>query len=146
MPKRSCLRCGVVIPQGPGEPYCPRHRSERRAQRQALGLTGERVMTQRDKLLREEVLRRARRTGQGCFYCGADPETADHVIPLSRGGARYDPANIVAACSDCNATKGAMSPEEFLASEWLARRRKIGGGRWPTSRPSRTRRASTAFG
>ena len=45
-----------------------------------------------------------------CSYCGFEmhtPEeiTADHVIPLSKGGAS-NRSNIVPCCRDCNVKKG----------------------------------------
>jgi hypothetical protein len=45
-----------------------------------------------------------------CAYCGAAPPNAqlrvDHVVPVSKGGgSTYD--NLVTACHDCNAGKGA---------------------------------------
>jgi 5-methylcytosine-specific restriction endonuclease McrA len=53
------------------------------------------------------------RDNHSCAYCGAyDVElTLDHVVPESRGGKKsWD--NIVAACRECNKTKGARTPEE----------------------------------
>ncbi len=64
------------------------------------------------------ILRRARKT---CTYCGIDgPLTADHVVPLCRGG-RHAPANLVAACASCNSKKQGR----FLA-EWKLELRKRG--------------------
>lgn len=51
-----------------------------------------------------------------CFYCGktnlkAETEnkdelaTVDHVVPLGKGGDRYDPDNLVVACFRCNNNK-----------------------------------------
>ena len=51
-----------------------------------------------------------------CFYCGktnlkveTDNEkelaTVDHVVPLSKGGDKYDPENLVVACFSCNNNK-----------------------------------------
>lgn len=39
-----------------------------------------------------------------CAYCGADFETIDHVVPLSRGGPN-DRTNVVPACLSCNCSK-----------------------------------------
>ena len=58
-----------------------------------------------------------RRDGYVCTYCG-DTETkftADHVIPLSRGGTN-DLTNLVACCIPCNNSKS----HRFL-SEWRGR-------------------------
>lgn len=38
------------------------------------------------------------RDGHRCAYCGQRATTIDHVVPLSRGGARTDWLNTVAAC------------------------------------------------
>lgn len=51
-----------------------------------------------------------------CHYCGKPHlliedydvnkvATLDHVMPLAKGGARYDVDNLVVACSPCNAKK-----------------------------------------
>lgn len=57
------------------------------------------------KRLRYEVMRR---DNHACRYCGAKaPEaklTIDHVIPQALGGPD-EPANLVAACEDCNSGK-----------------------------------------
>jgi 5-methylcytosine-specific restriction endonuclease McrA len=42
-----------------------------------------------------------------CRWCGARATTVDHVRPLVAGGARLDPANLVAACVGCNSRRGA---------------------------------------
>jgi 5-methylcytosine-specific restriction endonuclease McrA len=34
----------------------------------------------------------------------------DHVIPLSRGGAKYDMSNARAACAHCNISRGSSTP------------------------------------
>ena len=43
-----------------------------------------------------------------CHWCRAPANTVDHVVPLAEGGARYDPANLVAACRPCNTRRGAQ--------------------------------------
>lgn len=55
------------------------------------------------------------KVGGACFYCGSvtfDPE-ADHVIPVSRGGAS-NPWNFVVACKTCNRKKGDQTGREFV--------------------------------
>src|SRR5262249_30098473 len=37
-----------------------------------------------------------------CRYCGGRANTVDHVVPISAGGPRLDPRNLVAACLPCN--------------------------------------------
>lgn len=67
--------------------------------------------------LRFEVLRRDNHT---CRYCGAkapDVELqVDHVIPEALGGAD-DPANLVAACKDCNAGKASVPVDAALIAD-----------------------------
>lgn len=63
------------------------------------------------KRLRYEVLRRDNHT---CQYCGETAPrvklTVDHVKPTALGGTD-EPANLVAACDECNAGKAASSPD-----------------------------------
>ena len=57
-----------------------------------------------------------------CQYCGIQKQlTLDHVIPKSWGG-QHSWDNVVTACSPCNTSKGARSPE--LAKMKLARKPK----------------------
>lgn len=71
------------------------------------------------KRTRFEVLRR---DGFACQYCGTkatesgDGLTIDHVVPVSLGGAD-DPANLVAACRECNAGKSSIQPDSPLVQE-----------------------------
>lgn len=72
---------------------------------------------------------RNRSTAAACFYCGAAftpsgarQRTIDHRVPRSLGGSQRL-ANLVFACRSCNQRKGDLPEAEFVASEWLARRR-----------------------
>ena len=51
-----------------------------------------------------------------CQWCGKftkkSARTADHVVPIARGGGDTV-ANIVMACRSCNCKKGAKSPAEY---------------------------------
>ena len=52
------------------------------------------------------------RDGYTCAYCrrGPLPPAAlhvDHATPLARGGPAWDEGNMVAACAQCNLSKGA---------------------------------------
>lgn len=58
-----------------------------------------------------------------CEYCGKGPliievgnwhplvATIDHVIPVSKGGGRYDTENMKVACYHCNQKKADKMPE-----------------------------------
>jgi predicted GTPase len=52
-----------------------------------------------------------------CYYCknrvGKYSMTADHLIPLSRGGTNRI-ENLVISCKRCNNEKGSMTLEEYL--------------------------------
>ncbi|MBF0554411.1 MAG: HNH endonuclease [Nitrospirae bacterium] len=62
-----------------------------------------------------------------CKYCGKTDlkkesqddlnilATIDHVVPLSKGGSRYDERNLLIACFPCNRKKKDMDLEEFLS-------------------------------
>ena len=63
--------------------------------------------------------------GNVCVYCARpDPDTADHVIPLSKGGSNY-PCNLVPACKSCNSSKRDRAIEDFCPDRaahivWMA--------------------------
>jgi hypothetical protein len=67
------------------------------------------------KRVRFEVLRRDNYT---CRYCRSTENelTIDHVVPTVLGGSD-DPANLVAACKDCNAGKASSSPDAPLVAQ-----------------------------
>lgn len=39
--------------------------------------------------------------------------TVDHIVPIARGGQRFDVNNLCVACESCNRRKGCKSVEEF---------------------------------
>lgn len=51
-----------------------------------------------------------------CAYCGCTPEklTADHIVPVKRGGTNYI-LNIFPACHSCNSAKRDRGLGDFLA-------------------------------
>jgi 5-methylcytosine-specific restriction endonuclease McrA len=54
-----------------------------------------------------------------CFYCGDTSNIeADHIIAISRGG-QHSVGNLVAACRNCNSSKGAKT-----ITEWKKWKRK----------------------
>lgn len=78
-----------------------------------------------------------------CVYCRAiviseSSFQVDHAMPLSRGGT-WALSNLIICCPSCNAAKGCMSAEEFMAflnliftmhpfaAKDILRRLKIGG-------------------
>lgn len=54
------------------------------------------------------------RDGKLCAYCGSTkgPFDIDHIFPRSRGGGN-EAANLTVACSTCNRSKGARTPDEW---------------------------------
>jgi hypothetical protein len=72
------------------------------------------------KRLRFEILRRDNHT---CKYCGGTAPavvlTVDHVVPVALGGTD-EPANLVAACKDCNAGKSSVPADAPLIADVAA--------------------------
>jgi 5-methylcytosine-specific restriction endonuclease McrA len=54
--------------------------------------------------------------------CTGRAEHVHHVVPLARGGAKYDPGNCTSACAHCNLTLGdrppAPQPQPRKVSSW----------------------------
>lgn len=42
--------------------------------------------------------------------CTGAATQVHHIVPLSRGGAKYDPGNCAAACRNCNLAIGDRAP------------------------------------
>lgn len=62
--------------------------------------------THRWRTLKAKVLRRDHyRCQLRLDCCQGVATTADHIRPVSKGGDPWDPANLQAACTDCNARK-----------------------------------------
>jgi hypothetical protein len=72
------------------------------------------------KRLRFEILRR---DNHACRYCGGSaPDvvlTVDHVIPVALGG-NDEPANLVAACKDCNGGKSSVPADASIVDDVAA--------------------------
>lgn len=64
-----------------------------------------------------------------CYYCGKELiieedyskhnttenlATLDHIVPISKGGSKYDPNNINVSCKACNLKKSNLYHEEYL--------------------------------
>ena len=68
------------------------------------------------KAVRLQVLSRDNNT---CFYCNAEADTVDHIVPVSKSqdnSEAYNPNNLVAACRRCNSSRGNRSQAVFLAT------------------------------
>ena len=69
----------------------------------------------------------SKETCRCCIYCGAPLSvtgvTYDHIIPRSRGGSR-GLENITISCETCNAAKGSMSVEDFVATFTESKRKR----------------------
>ena len=67
-----------------------------------------------------------------CAYCDRELRfvemTADHVIPLSRGG-RDEIGNVVTACAPCNREKGNMTGDEFAVYRDIVSRDDVDAAR-----------------
>lgn len=54
--------------------------------------------------------------------CTGKAEHVHHIVPLARGGAKYDPSNATSACAHCNLKVGnrgpAPQPEPRPVSSW----------------------------
>jgi 5-methylcytosine-specific restriction endonuclease McrA len=67
------------------------------------------------KLVRLQVLARDNHT---CFYCNAEADTVDHIVPVSKSDDKseaYNSNNLVACCKRCNSSRGNKSQALFLA-------------------------------
>jgi 5-methylcytosine-specific restriction endonuclease McrA len=81
------------------------HGNKRRAQKAGSG----------GKVTKDDIRTQFKRQKGKCYYCGnpaGEHYHADHVVPLSRGGANI-PENIVIACQTCNSRKNAKLPHEW---------------------------------
>ena len=76
--------------------------------------------TQRWKRLRRFVLCR---DNHRCYWCKGRATTADHLVSPREGGAKYDPANVVASCGPCNYSRGAHLLKAMAVGEYFGSRR-----------------------
>ena len=61
--------------------------------------------------VRKDVMKR---DNYQCQYCGSNQNLViDHIFPFSRGGSN-DADNLQVLCNDCNSSKGASIPDEFV--------------------------------
>lgn len=78
----------------------------RRAKTKRRGCTPTEEANEYDRILRLDP----------CCYCGAPTEQVDHIVPIVRGGGG-DWDNLTAACTRCNASKGAKPLLHFLLEQ-----------------------------
>lgn len=82
---------------------------------------------------RNKYIRRIRKQNKGklpCAYCDktslnpnhgsaharmSGKATIDHILPLSKGGKKFDESNLIVACSACNGAKADILPENFVS-------------------------------
>ena len=70
-----------------------------------------------------------RRKGRQCYIrlpkCTGAATQVDHIVPLARGGAKYDQSNLQPSCRYCNLSKGAKLMSEIGGIRYqMARRRR----------------------
>ena len=104
-PKRPCLHAGC--PRLTPGTYCPTHRTAVERARH-----NPEYDTPRWRRLRKKVIDKHRASfGYLCPGYETPPHltdrmSADHIVPLDKGGAMYDEANVQALCVSCNSRKG----------------------------------------
>ena len=67
------------------------------------------------KAVRLQVLSRDNYT---CYYCNAEADTVDHIVPVSKSNDKseaFNPNNLIAACKRCNSSRGNRSQAALLA-------------------------------
>lgn len=107
-PKRPCGVCRQPVPDG----NCPKHPRSKGGYRPGRPSVVAGTYGRRWQRVRLVVLTAA---GWRCGYCHASAGTADHVIPVPRGGT-HALSNLVAACHGCNTSKGERTLAEWCAS------------------------------
>ena len=104
MSKKPCLDCGVVTENS----RCPAHEAQRQTNNPRVRLNAnDRGYSADWQRIRLGILARDSWICQRCGKRMAHDAnaTVDHVVPLSLGGARLDPTNLVACCRRCNSAK-----------------------------------------
>jgi 5-methylcytosine-specific restriction endonuclease McrA len=101
---RACALCGAPFaPRSATHRRCPAHEPVGRASRspttRAQGAT---YYRERARLFTEAG------DDPRCYWCGAPATTADHIIPVARGGGHV--GNLVLACGPCNFSRRADLP------------------------------------
>lgn len=79
----------------------------------------ERIIANGNNTLTAEEIRELFQRMPYCAYCRAvEKLSLDHVVPVAKGGQNCL-ENVTVACMPCNASKGVMSLEEFIAAHDL---------------------------
>lgn len=111
--KRPCLEPGC--PELTTGSRCPAHtRAKQRARDATRGTPAQRGYGWQYQQNRARVL--AMSDGLCGWSCGRAATTADHVIPLSRGGTN-DLENLMPSCAPCNSSRGSRP----APSAWVRR-------------------------
>src|SRR5690606_35566180 len=94
MAKRTCLDCGAITTAS----RCSECASARqRARDRERGSSARRGYGSAYRRARARLLAGS----PPCYWCGAPATTADHLVPLARGGTS-DANNLVPSCEKCN--------------------------------------------
>ncbi len=107
IPLRPCGTCQTPVPDG----KCPRHPKAAHRYRPDRPSVVKSVYGPQWRTIRLVVLNKAM---WKCAYCSAPANTADHVIPHSRGGQSII-TNLEAACAACNNSKANRTLTEWCA-------------------------------
>jgi len=90
-------------------PRCPALTSKTRCLEHQRGRDRARNLARADEMQFYSTARWRRLSAEvvragACHWCGATDKrlVADHVRPVSRGGARFDPSNLRPSCYSCN--------------------------------------------
>lgn len=118
---RPCYVCGTV--------FTPRLPESRNCSRRCIRLAWARanplyIYTRRSQtrsiVLKRDWLRLIQRYDHRCAYCEErKPLTADHIVPLSRGG-QHAIGNLLPACRSCNSQKHTRLLVEWRRAKVLA--------------------------
>lgn len=111
MPFRPCYTCGTLVEVATREqPRCEKHKKEIHSKYRP-----ERLRQYNDSEYQKNRLIVLEHSNYICFYCLGKATTADHLIPLNKGGT-HEICNLVSCCSSCNRSKGTMTIPQWIKS------------------------------
>lgn len=103
MALRTCMVCATPTPNARCDAHAQHHtQTTTRPSAHRRGYTHAWSVLVARVLERDHHVCQIQRPG----ICLGIATTGDHIIPLSRGGARMDMDNVQAACRPCNSSKG----------------------------------------